>query len=133
MKKTLLTVVLLLLAALSPARDTTGKISPRLEHALAGAAEDLRQDDGTWAVWVHFTDKGLTDGALADALISAEQQLPERTQRRRAKMKRPGQRLTDVGDLPLAAGYLDVVAAAGAQPRRQSRWLNAEQAVIVRQ
>ena len=63
--------------------------------------------------------------ALSAALRQIENDLPERTLNRRAKMRRPGESLVDGTDLPVAPDYLEAVAATGASPRKQSRWLNA--------
>ena len=125
MNKSLLLILILILALPVQAQDPAGKISPRLEQALTQSAPGVRQADGTLGVWVHFTDKALSADALPAALDAAEQALPERTLRRRAKVKDPGARLADTGDLPLSVEYLDAVEVTGAQPRKQSLWLNA--------
>ncbi len=125
MYRTLLLALLLILAQPALAQDPQVKISPGLEQALADPAEVMRQADDTWAVWVFFTDKALAGADLAAALDAAERSLPERTLKRRAKVKQAGERLVDAGDLPLSVDYLDAVTATGVQSRQQSRWLNA--------
>ncbi|MBC8423634.1 S8 family serine peptidase [bacterium] len=101
-------------------------ISSYLERALADDAYPHRDEAGRLAVWVYFRDKGLTGVELGAALNRAEDALSDRAARRRAKVKRiAGERLAGVIDLPLHRPYLDAVAATGAAPRRESRWLNA--------
>jgi len=112
----------LLIALPLAAQDRT---APLLERALADPAGAMRQADGTYAVWVYFTDKGLGANELGAALDAVEASLPERTLRRRAKMTEPGQRLVDGRDLPVAPAYIAAVENEGAGARRQSRWLNA--------
>jgi subtilisin family serine protease/subtilisin-like proprotein convertase family protein len=99
--------------------------SQRLEAALADDGFPWRNADGTLTVWVYFQDKGLQGADLDNALQSAENQLNERTAKRRAKMKQNGERLADAGDLPVNPKYLDQAQATGASLRRESRWLNA--------
>jgi serine protease AprX len=101
------------------------KIGSILRRALDDSGSIMRRDDGTFAVWVYFTDHGLSGGARDVALMAVEQSLPERTLQRRAKMRKPGERLVDAADLPVSAVYLQAVRAVGAKFRHQSRWLNA--------
>lgn len=125
MNRFLMIIFLLGLAVPLQAQETGHKISPRLEQAIVEDVQVLKQNDGRWGVWVHFTDKGLADNDLSTALAAAEQNLPERTRQRRSKMVPTGNRLVNLGDLPLAGDYLAEVAATGAEPRQQSLWLNA--------
>jgi len=120
-----LALFLIALAIPSFAQNNDGKITPRLERVVAEQVRAMQQDDGSWGIWVYFTDKNLTAADLNAALASAESALPERTLQRRAKVAQPGARLVDGTDLPVADAYLTAVAATGAQPRRQSRWINA--------
>ena len=102
---------------------------PVLTSSLARAINDPRfpgrDARGRVAVWVFFVDKGLTGAALDAALSAEEARLPERSVFRRAKVLPAGRRLVDVTDLALFQPYLDQVAATGAVPRQQSRWLDA--------
>jgi len=113
-------------------------VGPLLQRALTAAGQPMLQADGTYAVWVHFADRGRTEAQLAADLAAVRAELPERTLARRAKMLPGGPaigspdgiaaddpRLVTARDLPPAAQYVDAVAATGAEPRRQSRWLNA--------
>lgn len=115
---------------------TPAGLAPRLVQALADPAAWPPDAQGRLAVWVFFRDKGLKGGALAAALADAERALPPHAAWRREKMRMAGAgvgkrgvdgqaRLVDAGDLPVAPGGLDAVAATGAAPRRLSRWLNA--------
>ncbi|HPF35375.1 MAG TPA: S8 family serine peptidase [Candidatus Krumholzibacteria bacterium] len=115
---------LLLCAAFVPTA-TAGDIAPRLERALASPAFPWLADDGTYTVWVFFSDKGLQGVDLERALDAAQADLDQRTAWRRAKMKAAGERLTDARDLDLAPAYLAQAKATGAELRRESRWLNA--------
>lgn len=123
-----LLIMVVLLPAVTPAFPADGqaqKMGPLLQRALTDPAGVMRRGDGTYAVWVFFTDRGLSPAGLAAALSEAEDQLPSRTLKRRAKMKAKGQPLIDISDLPIAPVYLREVAATGAVLRQQSRWLNA--------
>jgi subtilisin-like proprotein convertase family protein len=95
----------------------TEVVSARLVRALEG--------EGPWNVWVFFRDKGLEEDALTAALSAAEAGLDPRSLRRRAKVFAAGGPLVDAADLPLHPLYLDRAVATGAEPRQESRWLNA--------
>ena len=110
-------------AAAGIGQDPT--IGPLLQRALDDPDGAMRRDDGTYAVWVYFTDRGSSAAEKAAAIAALERSLPERTLRRRAKMKDPGRPLVDSSDLPPSVAYLEAVQAAGARLRRPSRWLNA--------
>jgi subtilisin-like proprotein convertase family protein len=125
MQRVLLLTLILILATPVVAQEQSGKISLHLEQALTQSPPGMVGADGTWGVWVFFRDKALSGEALNAALDDAERDFPERTLRRRAKVKAPGARLVDTGDLPLSVEYLAAVIATGAQPRKQSLWLNA--------
>ncbi len=101
-------------------------LTPGLQRALAVGDSPAQAADGTLAVWVHFTDKGVDGPALAAALQRTEDGLGERARKRRAKVAADKDgRLVDATDLPLHRPYTAAVAATGAVPRRESRWLNA--------
>ena len=88
--------------------DLEPVLTARLQRALADPAFDGRDTDGTLAVWVFFTDKGLVGAALQQAFDRAEAELTERAAWRRAKVT-VGGRLVDGDDLPVAAGYVAVI------------------------
>lgn len=101
-------------------------ITSLLQRALDDPGYPRRDEAGRLAVWVSFRDKGVEGAALARALDRAEADLSDRAARRRAKMTTDKTaRLVDVTDLPLHRSYVEAVAATGASPRRESRWLNA--------
>lgn len=109
----------------------TPVVSPGATAALADPAFAGRNADGTVAVWVWFTDKGLTGRDLDAALARAQEQLGDHAVARRAKVMVDRKaldgraRLVDITDLPVSAAHLDAVKATGARLRRVSRWLNA--------
>ena len=125
-----LSVFLLLCAVAVPVATRSGPsagIAPRLERALADRDGRGRNAAGRLAVWVHFRDRDLSRDELTAALAAAERALDPRAQRRRA-LRGAGHDaglLVDAGDLPVSPRYRAAVAATGATPRRQSRWLNA--------
>ncbi len=119
--KIVLTLLLTVLTVLA-ASATTG---PRLDRALADPDGVMEKADGTYAVWVQFTDRGLAGTALDDAINAAAGQLSPRALARRAKVKGPGELLVSARDLAPAESYVAAVVATGARPRQQSRWLNA--------
>jgi Subtilase family len=110
-------------AAVSPLETT--EFSPVLQRALVDPDFPALNDQGQLAVWVFFRDKGLSGAELEAALVAAESALPERTARRRAKMRTEGARLVDGTDLPVSTDYIARIEATGAVLRRTSRWLNA--------
>ncbi len=117
-----------LVAMTAAAASATVAPAPSAAVARALADSDFpgRSTDGTIAVWVWFTDKGLQGDALARALDAAERSLGERAAARRAKTANDKDgRLVDATDLPLHRPYLDTALATGARLRRESRWLNA--------
>lgn len=122
MKRILLVTLLvaLLLPVLASSQDI--KVTSRLDRRLI---DDAPLTDGRVGIWIYFTDKALSGSEFDTALRRVEQDLPQRTLDRRAKMRQPGQRLVDGMDLPLAEAYLEAVAATGARARKHSRWLNA--------
>ena len=118
--------VLMIGPALPVAAADQPTVTSYLERALDDATYPHRDDAGRLAVWVYFRDKGLDGAALGAALDQAETDLSDRAARRRAKMKTvKGERLVDSTDLHVHRSYIDAVAATGAHPRRESRWLNA--------
>jgi len=78
-------------------------------------------EGGTQKLWVFFTDKGLTRAEEPSAIDAFRAELPERALRRRAKVGFDVNR----NDLPVAARYVEDVAATGATIVTRSRWLNA--------
>jgi len=98
---------------------------PGLERALADPDGTMEKADGTLAVWVHFTDRGLTGADLDAAIVRSADQLSPRALARRAKVKAPGEPLVSERDLAPATSYMSSVIATGARARQQSRWLNA--------
>lgn len=110
-------------AAVAGAQDE--RLGPLLQRALADPGGAARQADGTYTVWVYFTDKGLAPAAEAAALAAVERQAPARTLQRRAKVRPAGREVVDTRDLPVAPAYLQAIRGQGAGLRRQSRWLNA--------
>lgn len=77
----------------------------------------------TGAVWVYFTDKGIsTDAAYAAATRATTlSALPEVRERR---LREPV-RGFDYDDLPIREEYIRAIEALGARHRTTSRWLNA--------
>ncbi|MBK8167769.1 MAG: S8 family serine peptidase [bacterium] len=129
---------ILLLASMFMAAAATASLSaapdgvmPEVSRALADPGFAGRRADGTIAVWVWFTDKGLASGELAGALAQAERELGDRARQRRAKMQAAAGKsglsvgLVDQTDLAVSAAHVQAVEATGAKLRRVSRWLNA--------
>lgn len=125
MKRSIGMMALLAGLLVTVAAAHAGVVAPRLERALALGAGGPQQDDGTWAVWVTFADKGVAVDGLDAALAAAEGRLSPRALARRAKTASFEARLVDARDLPLPTEYTAAVTATGARPRRASRWLNA--------
>ncbi|MBD3347743.1 MAG: S8 family serine peptidase [Candidatus Eisenbacteria bacterium] len=88
-----------------------------LLSASAGAASP----DGDARLWVFFTDKGISAGERGRAIAAFRSELPRRALERRAKVGAE----VNVNDLPVAARYVEAVAATGATVETRSRWLNA--------
>ncbi len=84
-------------------------------------ARASRLEGGTQKLWVFFTDKGLTRAEEQSAIDVFRAELPERALRRRAKVGFD----VNINDLPVAARYVEHVAATGATVVTRSRWLNA--------
>ncbi len=125
MRRFLMTLILAVTVVLVVPSAARAEVSPRLAHALTDPAAPLRQADGTWAIWVSFTDKGVSASDLPAALDREEQRLTARALARRARVKPAGSRLVDTHDLPVDAAYVRAVTATGAALRRTSRWLDA--------
>jgi serine protease AprX len=99
--------------------------APRMTPVLSRSALDRMAAGGRPALWVVFTDKGITDErAFADAVRSAGERLTERARERRAR-EQGGAYAPDYDDIPVPARYVEAVAATGARVRHVSRWLNA--------
>ena len=84
-------------------------------------ARATQLEGGAQKLWVFFTDKGLTRAEEQSAIDAFRAELPERALRRRAKVGFDVNR----NDLPVAAQYVDGVAAIGVEVVTKSRWLNA--------
>ncbi|HOX25994.1 MAG TPA: S8 family serine peptidase [Candidatus Krumholzibacteria bacterium] len=125
MKRFLLACALASVVVPALAQELPAGVAGRLARALADPGGTMRHADGSYAVWVRFTDRAIAADRLAGALAAAEAALPARTLARRAKVARPGERTVDARDLPVAPAYLAAVAATGARLRHESRWLNA--------
>ncbi len=107
--------------------DWSGKFHSSVAQRLTAAGQNEVR------VWVFFADKG---GAAredaATALAELEQSFNERAlARRQLRRTRPG--VVDKLDLPVAAAYVNAVAATGARVRVQSRWLNAVSVLATRE
>ncbi len=120
-----LIIIAILVLALPTFAADTGEISPQLQRAFTVGAEGPQRDDGTWAVWVYFTDKDVKETELSGALAAARNSLSQRTLKRRSRVTPAGKPLVDMRDVPVATNYLTAVSATGAESRRQSKWLNA--------
>ena len=121
MKRT--TILALFLMVLVAASASAGQIGTRLERAITAADDGPRKDDGTYPVWVYFTDKDVKD--VPAALSAARAKISTRAIARRERVLGSGQSAIDMRDVPVAAGHVAAVVATGARERRQSRWLNA--------
>ena len=82
-------------------------------------ASQLQSD--TQKLWVFFTDKGLTRAEEQSAIDAFRAELPERARLRRAKVGFD----VNINDVPVAARYVESVAATGVEVVTKSRWLNA--------
>ena len=102
-----------LVAAYGDAGAATLDLSVREAFARKGRA----------ALWVYFTDKG-SPSEVAQGLASAGSTVSDRSRERRARVH-GGVFHAEASDVPVAAGYLRGVEAAGATLKRPSRWLNA--------
>lgn len=100
-------------------------VSTRLAKVIAESAEPSPGENGTYGIWVKFSDRNVSGAELAARLDEARSLLTEHTLNRRAKAVRFGEDVVTEGDLSVAREYLDAVAATGAEFRRESRWLNA--------
>lgn len=75
------------------------------------------------AVWVFFTDKGVSEGDMPAALAGALERMNPKTLARRLN-RRTEAGLADERDLPVHTAYRDAVSATGAKTRQESRWAN---------
>ncbi|MCP4293742.1 MAG: S8 family serine peptidase [bacterium] len=121
----LFALCLLLLIATFSAAANQPVTSERLSAAMGANDFSWRNSDGSLTVWVFFQDKGFSGLELEAALDLAEDNLTERAAWRRGKVTAAGERLVNVGDLPVHPSYLEAVKNTGAIFRRESRWLNA--------
>ncbi len=97
-------------------------------------ARASQQTSDTQKLWVFFIDKGLTRAEEERAIDAFRAELPERALRRRAKVGFD----VNINDVPVAARYVEGVAATGVEVVTKSRWLNAvsvfadgEQAAVI--
>lgn len=120
---TWLVLLLLLMSSQSLAQGDAGKIGRHLQRVLPGPDKTLATEQ-SFAVWVRFTDKDLRGADLETALERTRDRLDAHVLTRRGRAG-IGVAAVDEGDLPVSSRYLDLVAATGAVPRQQSRWLNA--------
>jgi serine protease AprX len=114
--------MLLAVALSSPALGAAQRAPAWRAKLTPGLASALTSPDSV-TVWIHFADKGEDGpGGLAAALGEARAAL---TPRARARRERAGVTpLVDERDVPVAARYLDALAARGLTPLAVSRWLN---------
>ena len=114
-------IALIALCAAWPAAAATSDSDwlSRLDPGLVAA----RVSEESLTVWVSFLDRGESGPAeLARALGEARALLTPRARARRERaLVWP---LVDERDLPVAARYLDALAASGLRPFAVSRWLN---------
>jgi subtilisin family serine protease len=95
----------------------------KIHPALIGPRADLASGDSV-DVWVFFTDRGFTSNAQREAALrEAEAKLTPAARARRMNVKQG--RLVDEYDLPVNAGYVQVVLNKGARFRTVSRYVNA--------
>ncbi len=114
---------------MSPRRRVMYAVAVAAALALALTAQAWAVDParasqlegGTQKLWVLFADKGLTRAEEQSAIDAFRAELPERALRRRAKVGFD----VNINDLPVAARYVEDVAATGATVVTRSRWLNA--------
>lgn len=125
MRKLSLCVLMLAVSLTAMAQTLPDHAGPLLQKALADPAATMQRDDGTFKVWVSFTDRGLSPAALEQALSDRRAELPTRTLERRAKVTPAGQALVDARDLPVSADHRRAVLATGAVVHHESRWFNA--------
>jgi hypothetical protein len=93
-----------------------------LGPGLAAAA--VRAPEGSFTVWVFFTDTGIgTEAEYGAAMEAARARLDPHAARRRAALGEAGR--LDFTDLPVHEPYVDALRGAGLRVRRTSRWLNA--------
>jgi serine protease AprX len=99
--------------------------APRMNPVLSRAAVDRMAKEGRSALWVVFTDKGISDErAFQDAVRRAGERFTDRARARRAR-EQGGTYAPDFDDVPVPTRYVDAVAATGASVRHVSRWMNA--------
>src|SRR4030042_4416239 len=117
-----LTIIILGLIIANGFPQESGKMTPRLQHRLAGASEGTIH-----AVWIYFSDKGPN---TEQRLSETEQALLPKALARRSRQPFANQRLVDGYDLPLHQDYLTVVKNLVLRIRQKSRWMNALSAEV---
>ena len=102
----------------------------RMTPVLSAAARARLTAEGRAALWVFFTDKGISDErAFQAALRAAGASLSERSRARRSR-EQGGRFVPDHDDVPVVARYVDAVRGAGAEIRHTSKWLNAVSVMV---
>jgi hypothetical protein len=76
---------------------------------------------GQLMAWIFFKDKGPDN----EALLAKPQQFLSRRALERRRVRRPGSPLVEYSDLPVFAGYIDLIKPFVQKIRVKSRWLNA--------
>lgn len=96
---------------------------PKVDFKTQNLFDGLDPDSAI-AVWVFFTDKGITtDGEYRKAMEECRYQLSERSVKRR--MLRGKKPIFDFTDIPVKSQYLDELTSSGVKIRVVSKWLNS--------
>jgi hypothetical protein len=96
-----------------------------LPPVFAGAGNGGKQEDVTSSkIWVYFADHGERSSLDLAAAVEAAP-VSGRSLERRRNRGRDARALTDVHDLPVNAGYIERVRAAGCVVKSASKYLNA--------
>jgi len=116
---------LLFAAAGAASRPVSADAEAKIRPALRQAMREASGRGAALRVWVYFKDTdGAPGAATAAALAEAEAGFQARSLARRAKA-RPGARLVDELDLPVAPAFRARARALSSGIRAESRWLNA--------
>jgi serine protease AprX len=116
-------VLAIAMASACAAGAAPGAGDPAWRAKLGLRLAALSESPDTVTVWVELADKGESGPAdLARALGAARAALTPRARARRERAQVTP--LVDERDLPVAASYLEALAARGIQPFAVSRWLN---------
>jgi serine protease AprX len=99
-------------------------LKPKCQDKVIEFTESLGPSLESIKVWVFFTNKAVkSKEELWRALVESKTSFPERTLKRRSKVRPPDQ-LVDYQDLPVFSEYISHVLQNGAKHRATSRWLN---------